>query len=100
MTKFALYAELKAKVGKEEVLASFLIDAQALVAAEPGTIAWFAIRLDHETFALFDAFDDEAGREAHLNGRAAEALIARAEELLVSTPDIHRPDVLADKLPS
>lgn len=99
MTRYALYAELKAKPGKEEELASFLLDAQAFVTAEPGTIAWFAVRFDKQTFAVFDAFNDEAGRQAHLNGVVAKALMARAEELLEGSVDIRRPDVLADKLP-
>jgi hypothetical protein len=55
-----------------------LLDGQTLVAGEPGTIAWFAVRFDKQTFAIFDEFNDEAGRQAHLNGRVAEALIARA----------------------
>lgn len=99
MTRYALYGELKAKLGKEEELADFLIGAQAAVAAEPGTITWFALRFDKQTFAVFDAFDDEAGRQAHLDGRAAEALMARAGDLLASAPEIRQPEVMADKLP-
>jgi quinol monooxygenase YgiN len=99
MTHKALYVELKAKPGKEEDVAQFLAGAQSLVAAEPGTTAWFAVRFDTSTFAIFDAFQDEAGREAHLNGRVAEALMANAAELLASAPAIRKADVLADKLP-
>jgi quinol monooxygenase YgiN len=99
MTQYALYAELKAKPGKEEELASFLLGAQGLVTDEDGTIAWFAVRFDKQTFAVFDAFNDEAGRQTHLNGRVAEALTARAGDLLEGSLDIRRPDVLADKLP-
>ncbi len=99
MTHYALYAELRAKPGKEEELASFLLGAQGLVAAEPGTIAWFAVRFDEQTFAVFDAFDDEAGRQAHLTGQVAEALGARAADLLEGPLNIRRPAVLADKLP-
>jgi quinol monooxygenase YgiN len=99
VTQCALYVELEAQPGKEEELAAFLRGAQPLVAEESGTIAWFAVRLDDKTFALFDAFDDEEGRQAHLNGRAAEALMARAGDLLANTVHIRRPDVIADKLP-
>jgi quinol monooxygenase YgiN len=99
MTKFALYVELKAKPGKEEDVASFLAGAQGLVEAEPDTVAWFAVRFDKDTFAIFDAFDSEAGRDAHLNGRVAAALMAGAEELLAVPPQIRQPAVLADKLP-
>ena len=69
------------------------------MANEPGTIAWFAVRFDKQTFAVFDAFDDEAGRQARLTGRVAEALGARAGDLLEGALEIRRPTVLADKLP-
>jgi quinol monooxygenase YgiN len=98
MTTRALFVELKAKPGLEEKVAGFLAGAQPLAVAEPGTIAWFAVRLDKETFAIFDAFLDEAGREAHLTGPIAAALMAHAEELLASPPEIRKADVLADKL--
>ena len=99
MTQYALYAELRAKPGKEEELASFLLGAQPLVLDEVGTIAWFAVRFDKQTFAVFDAFDDEAGRQAHINGKVAAALGDRAADLLEGMLDIRRPTVLADKLP-
>jgi quinol monooxygenase YgiN len=100
MTRFALSVELKAKPGKEEEVAAFLAGARSLAAAEPATVAWFAARLDKQTFAIFDAFEDEAGRQAHLNGQIAAALMARAGELLASPPQIHHADILADKLPA
>jgi quinol monooxygenase YgiN len=100
MTRFSLFAELKAKPGKEEEVAAFLTGAQSLVAAEPGTTAWFAVRFDTHTFAVFDAFNEEAGRQAHLAGRIAEALHARSEELFATAPLIRSANVLADKLPS
>jgi quinol monooxygenase YgiN len=99
MTNVSLYVELKAKPGKENELAAFLASAQSLVAAEPGTVAWFAVRFDTSTFAIFDAFNDEAGRAAHLGGQVAAALMAHADELLASSPQIHKADVLGDKLP-
>ncbi|SEI03865.1 Quinol monooxygenase YgiN [Rhizobium tibeticum] len=99
MTKQAIYVELKARSGKEDEVATFLKSAQALVAQEPGTVTWFAVRYDQRTFAIFDAFDDEAGRQAHLKGKVAAALMARAEELLSEAPQLRTPDVLADKLP-
>jgi quinol monooxygenase YgiN len=99
MTTVSLYVELKAKAGKEEDVARFLAGARDLVAAEPGTIAWFAARFDKNTFAIFDAFNDEAGREAHLGGQVAAALMAHAGELLAEAPQIRKAGVLADKLP-
>ena len=95
----ALYVELKAKPGKEEAVAAFLANAKGLVDAEPGTISWFAVRLDQSTFAIFDAFDNEAGREAHVSGKVTAALMENAEELLTVAPQIRKADVLADKLP-
>jgi quinol monooxygenase YgiN len=95
MTTVSLYVELKAKAGKEEDVARFLAGARDLVAAEPGTIAWFAARFDKNTFAIFDAFNDEA----HLGGQVAAALMAHASELLAEAPQIREAGVLADKLP-
>ncbi|SDA35848.1 putative quinol monooxygenase [Sphingomonas sp. NFR15] len=99
MTALSLCVELKAKPGKEDAVAAFLASAKSLVDAEPGTISWFAVRFDQSTFAIFDAFDDDAGREAHLSGKVAAALMENAEELLAATPQIRKADVLADKLP-
>jgi quinol monooxygenase YgiN len=99
MTKVSLFVELKAKPGKEEAVAEFLAGAQALVAAEAGTVAWFAVRFDTQTFAIFDAFENETGRDAHLNGAVAAALMAHADELLAVAPAIRKANVLADKLP-
>ncbi|MDQ0513323.1 putative quinol monooxygenase [Ancylobacter amanitiformis] len=100
MTSMSLYVELKARPGKEEVVAAFLAGARTLVEAEPGTIAWFAVRFDSDTFAIFDAFDDETGREAHLAGQVAAALMAQADDLLATPPVIRKGSVLADKLPA
>ncbi|MEJ0051741.1 MAG: antibiotic biosynthesis monooxygenase [Methylovirgula sp.] len=100
MTSVALYVELKAKPGKEEEVAAFLAGAQSLAVSEAGTIVWLAARVDKDTFFIFDAFNDEAGRNAHLNGPIAAALMANAEKLLATAPVIHKADVLADKLPA
>jgi quinol monooxygenase YgiN len=100
MTSVSLYVELKAKPGKEEEVAAFLASAQSLVAAELGTVAWFSARSDKDTLPIFDAFNNEAAREAHLAGQVAAALMAHAEELLATAPQIRKADVLADKLSS
>ena len=101
MTKFALYVPLQAKPGKEKEVADFLRSAVPLVNAEMGTISWFAIQEGPSSFAIFDAFDDEAGRDAHLNGQVAAALMekAKAGDLFAKAPEIHRLEILADKLP-
>ena len=95
----ALYVLLKAKPGKEAEVAAFLKGGLPLVEAEPATIAWFGIRLGPSTFAIFDAFPDEAGRQAHLAGKVAAALMAKAGDLLAEPPSIQKADVLASKLP-
>ena len=99
MVKTALYVSLQAKPGKESDVESFLNSGLALVNEEPATTAWFALRMGPSRFGIFDAFPDEAGREAHLTGRVAEALMAKAGELLAEPPAIHKVDVLAAKLP-
>ena len=99
MPKVALYVPLEAKPGKEKEVAEFLKSALPLVDAEPGTVSWFAIQEGPSSFAIFDTFDDESGRNAHLNGKVAAALMAKAGELLAKPPTIHKLDILADKLP-
>ncbi|HEX4959841.1 MAG TPA: antibiotic biosynthesis monooxygenase [Thermoanaerobaculia bacterium] len=99
MTKVALLVRLAAKPGKEEEVAEFLRGGLAIVQEEPATTAWFAIQLGPSTFGIFDAFPDEAGRQAHLSGRVAAALMAKAPDLLSEPPIIEKVDVLAAKLP-
>jgi len=99
MVKVALHVVLEAKPGKEEEVAKFLREGLTVVQAEPATTAWFAIRLGPSRFGIFDAFPDEAGRQAHLSGRVAAALKEKAGELLARPPTIEKVDVLAAKLP-
>ena len=99
MTTKALFVKLEAKTGKENEVAKFLCDGQGLVAQEPATTAWFGIPLGPSTFAIFDAFADDAGRDAHLSGNVAKALMEKADELLAEPPKIEKADVLADRLP-
>lgn len=100
MVKVALFVRLEAKPGKEKDVEDFLRAGLPLVEAEPQTTAWFGIRLGPSTFGIFDAFPDEAGRTAHLSGRVAAALGAKAAELFAKPPAIERVDVLAAKLPA
>jgi quinol monooxygenase YgiN len=90
---------LEAKPGREADVESFLRDGLPIVQEEPSTIAWFGLRLGPSTFGIFDAFPDEAGRQAHLSGRVAAALMAQAPELFAQPPAIEKVDVLAAKLP-
>ena len=100
MVKVALFVRLEAKPGKEKEVESFLLSGLPIVQAEPATTAWFGLRLGPSTFGIFDAFPDEAGRQAHLTGRVAAALMAKASELLATPPSIEKVDVLAAKLPA
>jgi len=99
MVKYALWVPLQAKPGKEKEVEEFLLGGLPLVEAEPGTTAWFALRLGPSTFGIFDAFPDEASRDAHLAGKVAAALMARAPDLFATAPSINKLDVLAAKLP-
>jgi quinol monooxygenase YgiN len=99
MVTVALLVRLEAKPGKESEVESFLRSGLEIVEEEPETTAWFAIRMGPSTFGIFDAFAGEEGRQAHLSGRVAAALMAKASELFAEPPDIEKVDVLAAKLP-
>jgi quinol monooxygenase YgiN len=98
MVNVALFARLEAKPGKADEVAAFLKSALPLADAEPETKAWFALKLGPTTFGIFDAFPNDAGRQAHLGGKIASALMAKAPELLAQPPKIEPVDVLAAKL--
>jgi len=100
MVKVALMVRMEAKPGKEDEVEKFLRGGLSIVQEEPATTAWFAIRIGPSTFGIFDAFPDEAGRQAHLSGRVAAALMAKASELLSEPPAIEKVEVLAAKLPA
>lgn len=99
MVTTALLVRLEAKQGKELEVEHFLDSGLALVQEEPATIAWFAIRMGPSTFGIFDAFPDEAGRQAHLAGKVAAALKEKAADLFSQSPVIEKVDILAAKLP-
>jgi quinol monooxygenase YgiN len=98
MVTVGLLVRLEAKPGKESEVESFLKSGLALVQEEPETTVWFAIRMGPSTFGIFDAFPDESGRKAHLNGKVAAALMAKASDLLAQPPVIEKVDILATKL--
>lgn len=99
MVTVALLVRLEAKSGKEDEVAAFLSGALPLAENEPETTTWFALRLGPSTFGIFDAFPSDAGRQKHLNGPIAAALMKRAAELFSSPPAIEQVEVLAAKLP-
>lgn len=94
-----LLATLNAKPGKESELAKFLEGALPLAQEEPDTVAWFAIKIDDQTYGIVDFFPTDDGRQKHLNGPIAAALMEQADGLLSSPPDIKPIDALAAKLP-
>jgi quinol monooxygenase YgiN len=99
MVSVALFVRLEAKVGKENEVAKFLEKGLAMANQETTTPVWFALRLGPTTFGVFDAFADESGRQAHLNGPIATALMSLAPELFAKPPMIEQIDVLGAKLP-
>lgn len=98
MISLGLFVRLEAKPGKEEDVAAFLKQGLQMANQEPTTLLWFALRLSPSTFAIFDAFHDEAGRQTHLNGPIAKALMANAPDLLAVPPSIEKTEVLGAKL--
>lgn len=99
MVKVALLVRLEAKPGKEADVESFLRSGLPLAQQEPATITWYALRLGPSTFGIFDTFPDEAGRQAHLNGPIAAALMEKASDLLSQPPSIETVDILEAKMP-
>lgn len=97
MVNKGLLVRLEAKPGKEKELEEFLQSALPLALDESGTENWYAIRINDSTFGIFDTFADDTGRDAHLNGPIAKALMAKAPDLLASNPVIEKIDVLAVK---
>ena len=94
MIKLAFFARFEAKPGKEDAVAKFLEKALELVKKEPTTINWYALRLSPNTFGVFDTFNNEDGRQRHLNGPVGQALMAAAPELFTSPPSIDPVEVL------
>ncbi|MFC3654059.1 putative quinol monooxygenase [Dyella humi] len=97
MIKHALFVRLEAKPGKEQAVAQFLAAGLSMANEEATTPIWFALQLSPTTFGIFDAFTSEHDRQAHLNGPIAQALMARAADLLATNPAIESIDVLGVK---
>ena len=98
MISLGLFVRLEAKPGKEEEVAAFLKQGLQMANQEETTPLWFALRLGPSTFAIFDAFSDESGRQTHLNGPIAKALMANAPELLAVPPSIEKTEILGAKI--
>ena len=97
-TPYAFVARIEAKPEKAEALSELLAGALPLAQAETGTVAWYAARTSETTFWIFDTFETEEARQAHVNGQIAAALMANADELLARPPEIMPANVLAAKV--
>jgi len=97
MKNLGLLATLKAKPEKADIVSNFIKGAVDLAKQEKKTLTWYSFQIDKNTFGIFDTFEDESGREAHLNGEIAKALMNKADELLSEAPDIKKIKVLSAK---
>ena len=97
MEKFALLARVEAKPGKEAQVSEFLKSALPMAQGETATVRWYGLQINENTFGIFDTFETEDGRKAHLQGKIAAALMANASELLLKDPVIEFVDLLAVK---
>jgi quinol monooxygenase YgiN len=97
MAKYALYVPLKAKPGKEHEVESFLKQGAQMAQSEAGTVSWYALNEGEGRYSVFDTFEDEAGRDAHLNGEIAKALMAHWDTLFDGKLDISKIEILAQK---
>src|SRR5260370_30550576 len=97
MSRVAIWAQLEAKPGKEKEVEEFLKSAQPLAERESGTLSWYAIKMGSGKYGIFDTFADETGRNAHLNGEIAQALLAKAKDPYPTPPDVAKPEILAVK---
>ena len=97
MAKQAIWVMLKAKPGKEAEVEAFLKQGAVLSNNESGTVTWYGVKMAPGTYGVFDTFNDEAGRDAHLNGDIAKALMAKAPELFANELRIERMEILASK---
>jgi len=97
MAKLAIWVMLKAKPGKENDVEAFLKQGAVMAQDEPQTVTWYGVKIAPGMYGVFDTFDDEAGREAHLTGSIAQALMANAAELFSNEIKIEKMDILGSK---
>jgi quinol monooxygenase YgiN len=97
MAKQAIWVMLKAKPGKEAEVEAFLKQGAAMSHEEPQTVTWYGVKIAPGMYGVFDTFNNEAGRDAHLNGEIAKALMASAPDLFSNEIKIEKMEILADK---
>lgn len=94
----AVLLTFKAKEGHQVEVERFLTNAEAMAMEEPDTTAWFALRMENNTYGIFDVFPDNGGRFKHLTGQIPRELAKHALSLLGSMPDMSLPTVVEEKL--
>jgi quinol monooxygenase YgiN len=97
MAKQAIWVMLKANPGKEHEVEAFLKQGATMSHDEPKTVTWYGVKLGPGMYGVFDTFDDEAGRDAHMNGDIAKALMAKAPDLFSNELKIENMEILARK---
>ncbi|MBS0289779.1 MAG: antibiotic biosynthesis monooxygenase [Proteobacteria bacterium] len=97
MVKVGLLVRLEAKPGKEQEVEEFIQAGLALVEEEPKTVNWYGIKIGATTYGIFDTFNDDSGKEAHLTGKVAKALFEKAPDLFKEPPHVEAVDILAAK---
>jgi len=95
--KLGILALLEAKPGKGDDLGDFLRGGRDIAVGEEGTITWYAFKVGDTTYGIFDTFETEDARQAHLNGEIPKALRQVASELLAADPDIRTVEIVAVK---
>jgi quinol monooxygenase YgiN len=98
MITVGLLLRIEAEPDRVDEVEAMLTAAVEKVEQEEATTIWLALRLGPTSFAVVDAFPDEAGRQAHLSANG-DALAKAAAEMFAQPPSIQRTDVLAAKLP-
>jgi quinol monooxygenase YgiN len=98
MERIGILAVLQARPGREQDLETFLKSAQPLAELETQTVRWYARKIDSSRFAIFDTFENEAGRKAHVDGEIARQLFTVATDMLAAPPSIELVDIVACKL--
>jgi quinol monooxygenase YgiN len=97
MAKQAIWVMLKAKPGKEDEVEAFLKQGAVMSQDEPQTVTWYGVKIAPGMYGVFDTFEDEAGREAHMNGEIAKALMAKAPDLFSNELKIEKMEILGSK---
>jgi len=98
MLSLGLFVRIEAKSGKEEEVAVLLKQGLQMANQEATTPLWFALRLGPSTFGVFDAFPNDSGRQTHLNGPIAKALMANGPNLFASPISIEKTEILGAKI--